>query len=65
MSEVTFCRDLTQLLPKGVTKVTFVYVKRVKAKTGIISHHMFPEYGLTNAGNGKCGITPDSHPKKG
>ena len=26
------------VLPKGVTKVTFDYVKRIKAKTGITSH---------------------------
>ncbi len=30
------------VLTKGVTKVTFVYVKRIKAKTGVTSHLSVP-----------------------
>ena len=49
------------VLPKVVkrgNKVTFVYVKRIKAKTGSHRTLVFPEYGITNASNCKCGITP-------
>ena len=29
------------------------------------SNLRFPEYGMTNASNFKCGFTPDSNPKRG
>ena len=57
------------LLPKGVkrvTKVTFVYVKRVKAKTGVTSHLSVPEYGMTNERNCLCVALPlTATPKRG
>ena len=60
------------VLPKGVEKdhksyikVTYVYVKCVKAKPGVTSHVSVPDYGRTDAINCKCCITPDINPQKG
>ena len=32
-----------------VTKLAFIYVKRVKANNKVVSYLGFPEYGMTNA----------------
>ena len=52
-------------LPLHHSQKSGVGVKRGKAKTGVTSHLSVPEYGMTNASNCNCGITPDSNPKMG